>query len=212
MPDQPPPTPPVPWHRDDESADATTLRQGHAIADPASSASAAVTGPAGAATSSDEEATLARGSQPDTLPGSESEATLVSPLHPPAGEGGAEATLAGDGSASAASHPSTTDSRARESTGTPVDGDLPGAPVHVEQAGRYLVKRQYGAGGQGVVWLAIDATVGREVALKALDVGRVLAGGGTLAGVKARTTCSRARATSATTIRTAGPANSAAND
>ena len=185
MPDKPPPKPPpVPWHSDDQAGGGATLRQGQAAT------------PLGAITSSDEEATLAHGSQPDTLTDDDGEATLASPgpVVPLGAGGGAEATLVGDGAASASSRQTggdarareSTDGRARESTGTPVDGDLPGAPVHVEQPGRYLIKRQYGAGGQGVVWLAIDATVGREVALKALDPARVLAGGGSLAGVEQR--------------------------
>ena len=57
---------------------------------------------------------------------------------------------------------------AQESTGAPVLGDLPDAPVTPEQPGRYQLKRETGAGGQGVVNLVHDAVIGRDVALKVL--------------------------------------------
>jgi WD40 repeat protein/serine/threonine protein kinase len=129
----------------------------------------------------DGEATLA--SPGSAAAGSfDGEATLATPLTrsaPDADQGDGESTLAGDGQAltPSASPPSASDS-GRTSRGSPaIDGDLAGAPVYVEQPGRYQIRRQFGAGGQGVIWLAFDATVGREVALKALDVPRLLTAG-----------------------------------
>jgi len=44
----------------------------------------------------------------------------------------------------------------------------PDDPVTYEQPGRYRVQREFGRGGQAVVYLAFDSHIGREVALKML--------------------------------------------
>ena len=41
-------------------------------------------------------------------------------------------------------------------------------PLTVEQPGRYQLRREFGRGGQAIVWLAFDAHVGRELAFKQL--------------------------------------------
>jgi hypothetical protein len=43
---------------------------------------------------------------------------------------------------------------------------------HVLIAGRYLVRRQIGAGGMGAVWLATDQQTGRDIALKRAHPGK----------------------------------------
>ena len=56
----------------------------------------------------------------------------------------------------------------RDDGTVPVQGDRPGAPVTVEHAGRYTLRRQQGAGGQGVVNVVFDGVIGREIAFKVL--------------------------------------------
>ena len=140
--------------------------------------------PAGSA-SDDGEATLASPGSAAAASFADSfdnEITDGSPLSRSSHEGDHDggATLAGDGQAltPSASPASVSDSGRGSSRGSPaIDGELSGAPVYTEQPGRYQVRRQFGAGGQGIIWLAFDSTVGREVALKSLDVPRLLTAG-----------------------------------
>ena len=106
---------------------------------------------------------------PESASDDESEATLI-------GSGKAPAPPANLAAAPPAAQAEDDSPRVMDSTSVPVQGDLPGAPLAAEQPGRYAIKRTYGVGGQGVVYLAFDSCVGREVALKVLSARSAQAG------------------------------------
>jgi serine/threonine-protein kinase len=79
--------------------------------------------------------------------------------------GDGDSTLVRDAAASA------TDTYSSDSRGAPVQLDSADSPVTLETPGRYQMTREFGRGGQAVVWLAHDEHIGRDVALKLLAPG-----------------------------------------